>query len=242
MARRVPLLRRLRELDPPIDDPEDALANYRVIVDGSVVTNPNSQVLPTARVVVKPPSELRGVQKLEPALDAFGVDVAGLVALDLGACTGGFTQVLLARGAAKVFAVDVGHGQLLGSLRQDERVVNLERTNIAAVTPELLGCHPDVIVCDITKLALREVAAQLVANDIPRPGCRLVGLVKPMFELGTGELPTGDDLQRALALASDGVEQLGWTDLRTIDSPITGHRGAVEFFLHARWPATGNVA
>ena len=122
MPRRVPLLRRLGQLDPPIDDPEDALADNRVSVDGAIVTNPNSQVLPSARVVVKPRSELRGVQKLEPALDAFDLDVNGLVGLDLGACTGGFTQVLLARGAAKVFAVDVGYGQLLGSLRQDERV------------------------------------------------------------------------------------------------------------------------
>ena len=235
MPRRVTLLRRLGQLDPPIDDPEDALAEHRVSVDGAIVTNPNSQVLPSARVVVKPRSELRGVQKLEPALDAFDVDVTGLVGLDLGACTGGFTQVLLARGAAKVFAVDVGYGQLLGSLRQDERVVNLERTNIADVTPGLLGCRPDVIVCDVTKLALRDVATQLVANDVPAPGCRFVGLVKPMFELGTGELPTGDELQRALALACDGIEQAGWTDLATIDSPITGHRGAVEFFLHARW-------
>ena len=235
-ARRIPLIRRLGELDPPIDDPEDALADHRVTVDGAIVTNPNSQVLPTARVVVKPPSELRGVRKLEPALDAFGIDATGLVALDLGACTGGFTQVLLTRGAVKVFAVDVGYGQLLGSLRQDDRVVNLERTNIADVTPDLLGTRPDLIVCDVTKLALREVAKQLVANDVPAPGCRLVGLVKPMFELGTGELPVGDELQRALALARDGVEALGWTDLATIDSPITGHRGAIEFFLHARWP------
>lgn len=236
MARRIPLIRRLGELDPPVDDPEEALADYRVTVDGAIVTNPNSQVLPSARVVVKPRSELRGVQKLEPALDRFGIDPSGLVGLDLGACTGGFTRVLLARGAVKVFAVDVGYGQLLGSLRQDPRVVNLERTNIADVTPELLGTHPDLIVCDVTKLALREVAKQLVDNDVPAPGCRLVGLVKPMFELGTGELPTGDDLERALQLATDGIERLGWTDLSTIDSPITGHRGAVEFFVHARWP------
>lgn len=236
MARRVSLLRRLGELDPPIDDPLDALGEHRVTVDGAIVTNPNSQVLPSARVVVKPRSELRGVQKLEPALDAFGIDPTGMVALDLGACTGGFTRVLLARGAAKVFAVDVGYGQLLGSLRQDPRVVNLERTNIAAVTPSLLGTRPDLIVCDVTKLALREVARQMVDNDVPAADCRFVGLVKPMFELGTGELPTGEELQEALSLACDGIERLGWTDLATIDSPITGHRGAVEFFIHARWP------
>ncbi len=232
----MPLLRRLGELDPPVDDPELALAENRVLVDGAVVTNPNSQVLPSARVVVRPRAELQGVRKLGPALDAFAVDVEGRIGLDLGACTGGFTRVLLRRGATRVFAVDVGHGQLLGSLRQDPRVVNLERTNIAAVTPHLLGCRPDVIVCDITKLALRQVARQLVDNDVPAPGTRLVGLVKPMFELGTGELPTGDELDRALALAADGIAELGWVDVATIDSPVTGHRGAIEFFVHGRWP------
>ncbi|MDH3679608.1 MAG: 16S/23S rRNA (cytidine-2'-O)-methyltransferase, partial [Acidimicrobiia bacterium] len=146
------------------------------------------------------------------------------------------TQVLLARGAVRVFAVDVGHGQLLGSLRQDDRVVNLERTNVAEVTPTLLGCRPDVIVCDITKLPLREVARQLVDNDVPMPGTHLVGLVKPMFELGIGELPEAEGLARALALAERGIEELGWADVSSIDSTILGHRGAVEYFLHARWP------
>lgn len=235
MVRRVRLRRRLGELDPPVDDPDAALAENRVLVDGAIVTNPESQVLPSARIVVKPRTELRGVRKLGPALDAFEVDASGLTAVDLGACTGGFTQVLLDRGAVRVFAVDVGYGQLLGSLRQDERVVNLERTNIAAVTPELLGGRPDLIVCDITKLSLREVAKQLVDNDVPAAGTRLVGLVKPMFELGTGELPEGDELQRALDLAIAGIESLGWTDVAAIDSSITGHRGAVEFFIHASW-------
>ena len=146
--------------------------------------------------------------------------------------------MLLDAGAAKVFAVDVGHGQLLGSLRQDDRVVNLERTNIAQVTPALLGCRPDVIVCDVTKLALREVVAQLVANDVPAPGTRFVGLVKPMFELGVGTLPTGHDLDRALQLAVEGIEAVGWVDVTHTDSPIRGHRGAVEYFAHARWPET----
>lgn len=236
MARRVPLLRRLHKMDPPLHEPEQALAEHRVSVDGAIVTNPNSQVLPDARIVVTARTELRGVQKLGPALDEFEVDVSGRIGLDLGACTGGFTQTLLDRGAEKVFAVDVGYGQLLGSLRQDPRVVNLERTNIAEVTPELLGARPGVIVCDITKLSLREVAKQLVDNDVPSPGCELVGLVKPMFELGTGELPRGEELDRALALARQGIEDVGWTDLASADSSIRGHRGAVEFFIHARWP------
>ncbi len=234
--RRIPLIRALGDLDPPVEDPTGALAENRVLVDGAIVTNPRSQVLPTARIVVRPRNEPRGIRKLAPALDAFDVDVDGAVGLDLGACTGGFTQVLLDRGASRVFAVDVGYGQLLGSLRQDPRVVNLERTNIAAVTPELLGQRPDVVVCDVTKLALRDVVRQLVDNDVPQLGTRLVGLVKPMFELGTGELPEGPELARALAVARDGVAAAGWVDLASIPSAIRGHRGAVEYFVHARWP------
>jgi 23S rRNA (cytidine1920-2'-O)/16S rRNA (cytidine1409-2'-O)-methyltransferase len=238
VARRIPLLHRLRELHPPVDDPEGALEEQRVLVDGAIVTNPASLVLPDARIVVRAPSVLQGVRKLAPALERFDIDVAGAVALDLGACTGGFTRALLDAGAARVFAVDVGHGQLLGSLRQDERVVNLERTNIAAVTPDLLGTRPDVIVCDVTKLALREVGRQLAANDVPGPGTDFIGLVKPMFELATGELPDDpDELERALTLATEGLADAGWEVLGTMESPVVGHRGAVEFLVHARWPS-----
>ena len=239
MARRLPLLRRLGQLDPPVDDPEAALAEQRVLVDGAIVTNPASQVLPSARIVVKPPATLQGVRKLAPALDHFGVPVEGAMALDLGACTGGFTRALLDAGAARVFAVDVGHGQLLGSLRQDERVVNLERTNVAAVTPDLLGTRPNLIVCDVTKLALREVGRQLLSNDVPAPGAHFIGLVKPMFELATAELPeTPDELDRALTMATDGLTAVGWEVRGTMASPVTGHRGAVEFLLHASLPTT----
>ncbi len=223
-------------MDPPIDDPAAALADHRVQVDGAIVTNPNSQVLPSARVVVRPSKNLQGVRKLTAALDTFDLDVAGRVGLDLGACTGGFTSVLLERGAAPVFAVDVGYGQLLGSLRQDERVVSLERTNVADVTPDLLGARPGIIVCDVTKVSLREVGRQLVANDVPAPGCDFVGLVKPMFELGTGELPQGDDLVRALGLALDGLADAGWEPVASMTSPVVGHRGAIEFFAHVRQP------
>ncbi len=233
-------------MDPPIDDPEQALADNRVQVDGAIVTNPSSQVLPSARIVVRPSKNLQGVHKLTAALDRFDLAVEGAVGLDLGACTGGFTQVLLDRGAAPVFAVDVGYGQLLGSLRQDERVVSLERTNVADVTPDLLGRQPDVIVCDVTKVSLTQVGQQLAANGVPAPGCHFVGLVKPMFELGVGELPTGGELDRALDVAVAGLTAAGWTVVDTMVSPVTGHRGAVEFFALSRWtdhdPGTGDGA
>lgn len=238
MARRISLIRKLGQLDPPVVDPEAALDEHRVTVDGVVVTNPESQVLPNARVVVKSSTTLQGVLKLAPALRRFDIEVMGVVALDLGACTGGFTQALLLAGAAKVFAVDVGHGQLLGSLRQDSRVVSLERTNVADVTPELLGERPDVIVCDVTKLTLREVGRQLANNEMPGPGTDFVGLVKPMFELATGELPNEPErLRQAVEMAQEGLQDAGWQIVDWMQSEIQGHRGAVEYFLHTRWPS-----
>lgn len=234
---RRPLIELLKRREPPVDDPLEALADLRVLVDGAVVTNPASQVRTDARIVVQAPRQPRGLEKLGRALDSFGVPVEGAVALDIGACTGGFTIALLRRGAATVVAVDVGFGQLLGSLQQDSRVVNLERTNVADVTPELLGLRPDLIVVDVTKLKLRDVAAQLVGNGVPRPGTLFVGLVKPMFELGLGELPTTPgELRRALASATEGVGRAGWEVQATMESELRGHHGAVEHFVLARWP------
>jgi 23S rRNA (cytidine1920-2'-O)/16S rRNA (cytidine1409-2'-O)-methyltransferase len=237
-TRRRPLPEILTAKEPPVDDPLAAIAERRVMVDGAVVTNPRSLVRADARIVVKPRKAPQGLRKLRYALERFGVEVDGKVCLDLGASTGGFTLALFERGARLVFAVDVGFGQLLGSLQQDPRVVNLERTNVADVTPELLGTVPDLIVVDVTKLKLRDVGAQLVANRVPGPGTEFVGLVKPMFELARGELPTSrEELEEACAQAAAGLAASGWSVLGTIESVVPGHRGAVEFFLHARYPA-----
>lgn len=232
------LLDALRDHNTPVEDPAGAIAEFRVMVDGAIITNPNSFVRRDARIVVKAKKEPRGVRKLGHAIDHFGVPIAGSVAVDLGACTGGFTVALLNRGAMRVYAVEVGFGQLLGSLRQNPRVVNLERTNLAAITPALLGGHPDVIVADITKLSLREVGRQIAENDVPRARTTLVGLVKPMFELATSEPPANrDDLDQALSLAVDGLKEAGWEIVASMESEIRGHHGSVEFFVHARWPA-----
>lgn len=239
--RRRKLIDLLESRDPPAEDPLTALAEQRVTVDGAIVTNPASQVRPDARIVVRPPKVPQGVRKLGAALDRFGLDPTGWRGVDLGACTGGFTMTLLGRGAVEVAAVDVGYGQLLGSLQQDPRVRNLERTNVADVTPELLGWRPDIVVVDVTKLSLREVAAQIAANGLPATGTLLVGLVKPMFELGRGELPTSDaDLAAALRLAIDGISAEGWEVVDHMESPVRGRRGAVEYFVLARWPEDGS--
>jgi 23S rRNA (cytidine1920-2'-O)/16S rRNA (cytidine1409-2'-O)-methyltransferase len=176
---------------------------------------------------------LRGSRKLAAALDAFALDVAEKVCLDVGASTGGFTTVLLERGARRVYAVDAGHGQLLGSLRQDARVVNLEATNVGDLDRQLVGEVIGVVTVDVSYLSLREAVTQLDRLEFA-PDVQLVGLVKPMFELGLGEAPTDDvRLDRAIEVATRGVEASGWTVLATMHSPVTGAKGAVEGFIRA---------
>lgn len=241
---RVRLVELLRRRDPPLDDPAAALAEFRVLVDGAILTNPDARVRSDASVVVRPRKRPQGVRKLGDALDRLGVAVEGRTGLDVGACTGGFTLALLERGAVRVVAADVGFGQLLGSLQQDDRVVNLERTNLGDLTielladPAVLGGAPGVVVADVTKLSLREVGRQLADQRVPAPGTDLVGLVKPMFELGTGTLPTTpEELGEALDLAAGGLGDAGWEVVARSESSVRGHRGAVEYFVHARWPA-----
>lgn len=179
--------------------------------------------------------ELRGSVKLRAALDRFAVPVEGRVALDVGAATGGFTTVLLERGAAKVYAVDAGHGQLLGSLRQDPRVMNLEATNIAELNEALVPDPVDLFTLDVSYLALRRAASQLYRVSFA-DGADLVGLVKPMFELGLATAPSDPEtLNQALTKAVDGVTAAGWRVEDTMDSPVIGGKGAPELFLHATW-------
>lgn len=178
-----------------------------------------------------PIRELHGREKLAFALRRFGVDVTGRVVLDLGAAAGGFTTALLDAGAARVYAVDVGFGQLLGSLRQDERVVNLERTNLAdARVTETVSA----ITMDLSYLSIAAAVPQ-VQIDLA-PGADLVALVKPVFELQLPGLP-GDPfgaLVRAIITAAEGATAAGWTVVAAAGSPVRGHNGAVEGFLHAR--------
>jgi len=187
--------------------------------------SPGKKPRPTWQDV--PVKELHGREKLSFALQRFAVDVDGRVAFDCGASTGGFTQALLDAGARRVYAVDAGFGQLLGSLRQDERVVNLERTNLAdAVVDEPV----DLVTLDLSYLSLADALPQL------RYGTELVALVKPMFELRLGALPDDQEtgLAQALVTASAGAAAAGWTVIDTCRSPVLGRGGAVEGFLHAR--------
>lgn len=215
------------------EDAGGLIAAGEVLVDGMPVRTPRSRLRPGATVTLRRAPALRGSVKLRAALATFAVRVAGRVALDVGASTGGFTTALLEAGAVRVYAVDAGHGQLLGSLRQDPRVVNLEAVNVGELGTALVPEPVEVVTVDVTYLRLCDAVAQL--DRIVVAGADLVGLVKPMFELRRATAP-GDrgSLDAALAVAVAGVEAAGWRVRGTMDSPVTGRRGAAEMLLWAR--------
>jgi 23S rRNA (cytidine1920-2'-O)/16S rRNA (cytidine1409-2'-O)-methyltransferase len=179
----------------------------------------------------------RGGIKLAHALDHFGWDVAGAVALDVGASTGGFTDVLLQKGAAKVFAVDVGTNQLAWKLRQDPRVVVHEQTNARYLTEEIISEPVDMVVCDASFISLSKVLDK--ALDFVRKNGRLLALVKPQFEAERSEIGKGGVVrdpavrERVCGAAADWLVSRGWRIEGLTASPITGPEGNVEFLLAA---------
>ena len=185
----------------------------------------------------------RGGIKLDHGLTHFGFDVTGAVALDVGSSTGGFTDVLLSRGAAKVYAVDVGTNQLAWKLRQDERVIVHEQTNARTLDATIIPEPVEIVVCDASFIGLAKVleAPLKLANA----GAKLVALVKPQFEAGREEVGKGgvvrDPLvhQRVTEDASAWVASQGWRVLAVTESPITGPEGNVEFLLGALKEADG---
>ena len=233
-----------RELTTSRTEAQALIAANRVLVNGSIADKSARQVAPGDAVVIEgPPARFvgRGAEKLDHALGVFDVDVRGLRALDVGASTGGFTDCLLQRGADRVVALDVGHGQLHERLRADSRVTNLERTNVRHVDADTIGGLVDVIVGDLSFISLRLVIPTL--TRLCQPGSPMVLLVKPQFEAGRQEVDRGrgiitdpviHDRVRAEiddAMAACGCEVVGWTD-----SPITGADGNREFLVHATSP------
>ncbi|MGZ4626853.1 MAG: TlyA family RNA methyltransferase [Kineosporiaceae bacterium] len=223
-----------------------------VEVAGATAAKPATQVDPAVAIVVRPgPRDTpdyvsRGGHKLAGALDVFcraGLQVTGRRCLDAGASTGGFTDVLLRRGAAHVVAVDVGYGQLAWTLRNDPRVTVVERTNVRDLTPEVLGRPVDLVVADLSFISLRLVLGPL--HSVTRPGGDHVLMVKPQFEVGRERLGPGGVVREAQARA-DAVRQVAAAALAqglgcrgVTASPLPGPSGNVEYFL---WLAEGAPA
>jgi 23S rRNA (cytidine1920-2'-O)/16S rRNA (cytidine1409-2'-O)-methyltransferase len=183
----------------------------------------------------------RGAFKLIAGLDRFAIDPLGLLCLDIGASTGGFTEVLLERGAARVVAVDVGHGQLDWRLRNDPRVVVLEKTNARHLTADLLPGPPSLVVCDASFIGLRTVLP--AALGLAAPGAWLIALIKPQFEAGREAVGKGGVVRDPAVHAAVCervrcwlAEEQGWTVLGIEPSPILGPKGNREFLIAARKP------
>jgi 23S rRNA (cytidine1920-2'-O)/16S rRNA (cytidine1409-2'-O)-methyltransferase len=216
-----------------------AIAAGLVSVDGVALKKASDEVAGDAPIEAEAPHPWasRGGVKLAAALDAFALDPTGLVCLDIGASTGGFTDVLLARGGAKVIAVDVGHGQLDPRLAADPRVRSLEGVDARALTAAALGETPEVIVIDVSFISQRLVLPHVLKLAAERAW--LVSLIKPQFELDRTDLVKGRvKNEAALARACDkvraAIEAEGWTALGFIPSPILGGAGAREFLIGAR--------
>jgi 23S rRNA (cytidine1920-2'-O)/16S rRNA (cytidine1409-2'-O)-methyltransferase len=212
----------------------------QVSVDGQPHTKAGTQVDASASVALIAPDHPyvgRGGLKLAHALDTFGIQVDGREALDIGASTGGFTDVLLQRGAARVVALDVGHGQIDWTLRNDPRVVVIEHFNARHLQPADLPGPVDLVTIDVSFISLRQILP--VVPSVLREGGDVIALVKPQFEAGRGEVRKGiirdTDVQaRVLAEVSAAAREVGLNPVTSTPSPITGAKGNVEFLLLLR--------
>lgn len=256
MSRRVRLDAELvrRRLARSRSQAAELIAAGRVQVDGRSAAKPATQVVTSQALHVLPdpagagPQYVsRGGHKLAGALDALGERgpvIAERRVLDAGASTGGFTDVLLRRGAAHVVAVDVGYGQLDWALRNDERVTVAERTNVRTLAPEQVGAAPGLVVADLSFISLTVVLPALVA--VSEADADLLLMVKPQFEVGRQRLGSGgvvrDPQLRAWAVrhVADAAARLGAGVLTVVPSPLPGPSGNVEYFLHLRCGAHGD--
>jgi 23S rRNA (cytidine1920-2'-O)/16S rRNA (cytidine1409-2'-O)-methyltransferase len=217
-----------------------------LIMAGAVFSGERKLAKPGDMLAEDAPLEIRGKDhpwvsrggvKLDHGLTHFAFDVAGAVALDVGSSTGGFSDVLLSRGAARVYAVDVGTNQLAWKLRQDPRVVVHEQTNARILDATIIPEKVDVVVCDASFISLPKVLESPL--KLAKGGAKLVALVKPQFEAGREEVGKGGVVRdpevhrRVCAAAADWVASQGWRVVGIAESPITGPEGNVEFLLGA---------
>lgn len=213
----------------------------KVMVKGKKVEKAGEMVLVDADVVLAGediPYVSRGGLKIEKALDEFKIDVTGKVAMDVGASTGGFTDCLLQRGAAKVYAIDVGYGQLDLKLRNDPRVVNIERQNIRYLEREAIPEQVDLATIDASFISLTKVIPKVI--EFLKEEGELISLIKPQFEVGKGEVGKGgvvrdEAKQTAVVEKIKGFcEEIGSTVIGVIESPILGPKGNREFLIYAK--------
>jgi 23S rRNA (cytidine1920-2'-O)/16S rRNA (cytidine1409-2'-O)-methyltransferase len=220
-----------------------AIAAGRVLVDGHAVLKPSQPIAAAATVAYEKAHAYvsRGALKLIAALDRFALSPQSLVCLDIGASTGGFTQVLLERGAARVYAVDVGHGQMHADVARDARVVAVEGVNARELSAAQIPEAPRAIVADVSFISLQ--LALPPALELATPGAWLVALVKPQFEAGRGKIGKGGIVRDAdtRAMVLDVVvawlsSVQGWSIIGQMESPIPGGDGNLEFLVAARKP------
>lgn len=217
-----------------------AIEAGKVLVDGVVAAKPGVIVRPDAVIEAEPahPWVSRGGVKLAHALDVFGLPPAGQACLDVGASTGGFTDVLLSRGARQVVAVDVGRGQLHAKLRADKRVISLEGTDARDLTAAMIGESPTLVVCDASFIGLAKVLGK--ALSLAAPQADLVALFKPQFEVGPAHVGKGGLVSDAAAtdtaarVIEGWLRSEGWVVVAWTPSPIAGGDGNQERLVHAR--------
>jgi 23S rRNA (cytidine1920-2'-O)/16S rRNA (cytidine1409-2'-O)-methyltransferase len=216
----------------------DMIDAGHVAVAGVVATKATTQVTDGISIVVNEATDRyvsRGAHKLIGALDSLNVTVADRLCLDAGISTGGFTQVLLERGARQVIGVDVGYGQLAWSLRTDPRVTLLERTNVRSITPADLPFAPDLIVADLSFIGLGVVLPALIG--VAAPEADLLLMVKPQFEVGRGRVGAGGVVREpslrveAVTTIATEAHAQGWGTVGVVASPLPGPQGNVEYFL-----------
>ncbi len=232
-----------RNLARSREQAQEFITAGRVRLNGNIASKSATQVDNESSIVVVegdlgPDYVSRGAHKLTGALDAFRVEVTGRWALDAGASTGGFCDVLLRRGVAGVIAVDVGYGQLAWPIRSDDRVVIMERTNVRELSTDMLAFTPDLVVADLSFISLATVLPALSA--VAAPDADLLLMVKPQFEVGKERVGSGgvvrDPGLRSLAVRriADVALDLGLGTAGVVASPLPGPSGNVEYFLHLR--------
>lgn len=223
------------------EEANDAIERGRVTVSGRPDVKAETLVAPSEPVAVESPGRTyasRGGDKLAAALDRFGVDPSDRSCLDAGASTGGFTDVLLSRGAAKVIAVDVGYGQLAWQLRTDDRVILMERSNVRDLQPDDLPFRPDLVTADLSFISLAATVPSLVS--LAADDAELVMLVKPQFEapreaVRPGGVVTDPSVwKQAIGSVALALGEVGAGATEAMASPLPGPSGNVEFFLHAQ--------